>query len=386
LLQTIGSGESVVTRCEGTLRGAASSTFTLLRGQGEIASRRGSAEQSNSSLLYDRKLILKLFRRLQPGENPDAEIGRFLTEVANFQHIAPFAGELIYTPKHVEGSEQPAAEPTTIGLLQGLVPNDGDGWEWTLKQIASAKVGATNYAEAAKLLGQRTGEMHRALATPTDNPAFACDGTDAAALDRDATRLEAQIAIAITAVKNRFATLSDDLLGPAAMLLSKRKELLAVADSLRRLTGADAGTRTRIHGDYHLGQVLRANNDFVLLDFEGEPARSLEERRAKQSPLKDVAGMLRSFSYAAAAGFGTATSKERDEWERVAAEAFLAGYRNAIGNTTNVDPQIEAQLLRAFVLEKALYEIVYEVNNRPDWIAIPLSGILGLLRTVGGEA
>jgi len=380
LLEMIERGHQKTTRCDGILRGEASSAFAELRGEGEIPSRRSSAEQSNTSLLYDGKLILKIFRRLQTGENPDAEIGRFLTEVANFEHIAPFAGQLVYTAKD-------STEATTIGLLQGLVPNDGDGWEWTLAQIQSTKTGEpTNYAEAANLLGKRTGEMHVALATATTNPAFACDGTDASSLDRDAVRLEAQIAVAVNAIKNRFAALPDDLLGPAATLLSKRTEMLAVADALRRIAGAQAGIRIRIHGDYHLGQVLRTKDDFVLLDFEGEPARSLEERRAKQSPWRDVAGMMRSFSYAGAAGFGTTSSEERTAWERAATDAFLQGYHQGSEGIPSGEQTVAKQLLRAFLLEKALYEIVYEVNNRPDWIAIPLTGILDLLRTVGDEA
>jgi maltose alpha-D-glucosyltransferase/alpha-amylase len=380
LLSMIGNRSEMTTRCEGTLRGEPSSAFPSLRGTGEIPSRKGSAEQSNTSLLYDGKLILKIFRRLQTGENPDAEIGRFLTEVAHFDHIAPFAGQLTYVAKD-------SHEPTTIGLLQGLVANEGDGWEWTLEQIAASQGGnATSYNDAAALLGKRTGQMHAALATRTDNPAFACDGTDSASLERDAARLEAQVGVALNAVKNRFAALPDDLLGPAATLLSKRKEMLAAADGLRRLAGAQAGIRIRIHGDYHLGQVLRTKDDFVLLDFEGEPARSLEERRAKQSPWRDVAGMIRSFSYAGAAGFGTAPSEQRTEWERAATKAFLNGYHEGAAGIPTAEEAVGRQLLRAFLLEKALYEIVYEVNNRPDWIAIPLTGILDLLRTVGDEA
>ncbi len=369
LLSIIERADQTSSRGDGILAGKPSSSFSLLRGVDPLPSRRGSAEQSNTSLLYDGKLILKLFRRLQPGENPDAEIGRFLTEVARFKHIAPFAGELMYTAPN-------SGEATTIGLLQGLVANHGDGWEWTLESIKD-KAGAEQYGEAARLLGKRTGEMHRALATPSDNPAFKAEATDATALYRDADRLEAQIAAAVTAVKNRFSTLPDDLLGAAATLLSRRREMLAVASALRTLPAESAGARTRIHGDYHLGQVLRTDDDFVLLDFEGEPARSLEERRAKQSPLRDVAGMLRSFSYAGAAGFGTAVSAERSAWESAASSAFLKGYDEAVAGEGSAGA--DEQLLRAYLLEKALYEIVYEVNNRPDWIAIPLSGILDLL-------
>ncbi len=369
LLGMIGSAEKTPTRSEGSLSGKPSSAFSLLRGVDALTSRKGSAEQSNSSLLYGGKLILKLFRRLQTGENPDAEIGRFLTDVAHFGHIAPFAGELLYT---APGS----GEQTTVGLLQGLIANQGDGWDWTLERI---KEKSADYNDGARLLGRRTGEMHLALATPTSDAAFAAEPATEAALASDATRLEAQIDTATQTIKNRFSTLPDDLLGPAATLLSRRKEMLAVANSLRTLSPETAGSRTRIHGDYHLGQVLKTASDFVLLDFEGEPARSLEERRAKQSPLRDVAGMLRSFSYAGAAGFGTEPNPERTAWEQGAARAFLDGYIAAAGG--NVQPQ----LLRAYLLEKALYEIMYEVNNRPGWIAIPLSGILDLLNSAGNR-
>ena len=378
LLRTIASEVSVASNAGGTFAGRRSSAFAELRGEADIPSRRGSAEQSNSSLLYNGKLILKVFRRLQEGENPDAEIGRFLTETAHFEHIAPFAGELLYTPK--DGSE-----PSTLGLLQGLVANEGDGWEWTLQQIKNYPNGVA-YADAVDLLGQRTGEMHNALATRTDNPAFACDGTDSHSLERDAVRLETQIHSAIDALKHQFTKLPDDILLPVAALISRRNDMLQLANSIRRLAGSEAGIRIRIHGDYHLGQVLRTTDDFILLDFEGEPARSLEERRLKQSPLRDVAGMLRSFSYAAAAGFGTEPSEAREAWEHNAVDAFMEGYRAATADSPRGSEAAEAVLLRAYLLEKALYEIIYEVNNRPDWIAIPLAGILGLLDRTGGHA
>jgi maltose alpha-D-glucosyltransferase / alpha-amylase len=376
-LQAIGAGVQQQTEHRGTLQGLASSAFARLRGDGSLESRKSSAEQSNSSMFFGDRLILKLFRRLQPGENPDAEIGRFLTEVAHYEHIAPFAGELVYTPAGSDGS---ASQPTTVGLLQGLVKNNGDGWYWTLDQI---KEGSTGYLEAARLLGRRTAEMHLALATPTDNAAFAAEATTAEALAADADRLEAQISAALQAVRSRMTTLSEDLLTPAATLIAHRNDLHAVATQLRSLKPEEAGMRTRIHGDYHLGQVLRTETDFVLLDFEGEPARSLEERRAKQSPLRDVAGMLRSFSYAGVAGFGVDAdrSAQRHAWEQEASEAFLAGYREAYpeGSEHTGSSAVAPQLLRAFLLEKSLYELMYELNNRPDWISIPLQGILELL-------
>ncbi len=374
LLKMIGDAAQAATRSGGLLAGRRSSAFEALHGSGSLPSRRGTAEQSNTSLLYDGKLILKLFRRLQTGENPDAEIGRFLTEVGHFEHIAPFAGELLYT-------DRKTGEITTLGLLQGLVANVGDGWEWTLRSIETSKAGSipnAGYSEDARLLGRRTGEMHMALATPTSDAAFAGERASAAALAGDADRLQAQIATAVTTIKNRFSSMPDDLLGPAATLLSKRREMIAIAEALRTLDIASAGNRTRIHGDYHLGQVLKTEHDFVLLDFEGEPARSLEERRAKQSPLRDVAGMLRSFSYAGAAGFGLESTPQRTAWEGAATTAFLEGYLAATQHSAKDTPTMQ-RMLRAYLLEKALYEIVYEVNNRPDWVAIPLSGILALL-------
>ena len=385
LLEIVADARERLTRGGGTVRGEQSSTFASLRGQDTLASRKSSAEQSNSSLLFGSRLILKLFRRLQPGENPDAEIGRFLTETAHFAHIAPFAGEIVYRGPN-------SAESTSLGLLQGLVSNTGDGWEWTLREIDRLKNTPLNdlqrsgsaYFSAIRLLGTRTGELHAALATPTGNAAFAVEPATKDSLAGDAARLERQIAGAVQALKARFSTLPDDLIAPAAALLAQRERLLAVADGLRYLDPAQAGRRTRIHGDYHLGQVLRTEDDFVLLDFEGEPARSLAERRAKQNPLKDVAGMLRSIAYAGAAGFGASTDQEarRSAWETAATSGFLAGYHAAISAASAAaagDASTSQRLLEAYLLEKALYELVYEVNNRPDWIAIPLNGLLDLL-------
>ena len=413
ILNTIGSGTVEPTRCNGKVEGRSSSSFDIMRGHGDLPSRRGSAEQSNTSLLYGKTFILKLFRRMQTGENPDAEIGRFLTETAHFKHIAPFAGEIVYTPAN--------GAPTTLAILQGLVANQGDGWEWTLRNIealrgqaAAAEMDASTitanpafdlsgaatvtpsvqpienlaagYLDAAALLGQRTAELHLAMATPTENRAFAAEPTTAASLEADAARLERQIAATLHATKARFATLPEELESAAALLLSQRDALRAVAEELRSTPPARAGMRTRIHGDYHLGQVLRTEDDFVLLDFEGEPARSLAERRQKQSPWKDVAGMLRSFSYAGAAGFGTAPSAMRSAWESAASSRFLGAYERTLSMRPELPGErpVAMRLLRAYLLEKALYELLYELNNRPDWIAIPLSGILGLLQH--GEA
>jgi maltose alpha-D-glucosyltransferase/alpha-amylase len=412
----------------GRVHAQKSSAFDEARGTGALTARTGSAEQSNTSILYGGKLIMKLFRRLQPGENPDTEIGRFLTEVAHFPRIAPFLGDIRLVTQ--DGSE--AGEPTTLAMLQGLVQNEGDGWRWTLDELSryfdscatcpapldvgsfpsftadaavseTAREHAGLYLEGAALLGRRTAEMHLALATPTDNKDFQAEAFSTEDLAADASRIEAQITLSLEALRRGMTTLpagtsdtsdSDSTPDLAALILSQRRELLGRARVLAAAEPANTGQRIRIHGDYHLGQTLRAKADFVILDFEGEPARTLPERRAKQSPLKDVAGMLRSFSYAAYAGLsaftqrrpphGAGDARALDAWTQLwlnaASGEFLRAYKMAIAEMPRLIPEPgQAQvLLNAYLLEKALYELLYELNNRPAWVRIPLTGILAL--------
>lgn len=401
----------------GRLDARASSALAELLHAEHPVSRVGSAEQSNTSILYGNKLILKLFRRLQPGENPDVEIGRFLTETAKFPGIAPFLGEISITPQ--------GGEKTTIAMLQGLVANHGDGWQWFLDQLQSYLTAvdplpappvapspnflrdgahhdlvirnARSAIEAAATLGRRTAEMHLALATPTEDQAFAAEPLTREDLRSDATRIEAQLHSTLETLRAKLATIQDDQISDAAaLLLSKRSIWLARAKSIQSLT--PEGKRIRIHGDYHLGQTLRIESgdphrgDFVLLDFEGEPARPLSERRQKQSPLKDVAGMVRSFSYAAYAGLfhfleSTPSAVEQNNtaawvqlWQNALSAEFLRAYRQSISaNPTLLPSSEQAQLLLdAYLLEKALYELLYELNNRVSWLRIPLAGILAL--------
>ncbi len=427
-----------------TASGTHSSQFVTMRGTDALAARVGSAEQSNTSILYGRKLILKLFRRLQPGENPDTEIGRFLTEEAGFTRIAPFLGAISLLPPAAEATAD-AAAPTTLAMLQGLVANEGDGWQWTLDalvgffascagvtpptdsgarptfaSVASAatapgyvelvRTHAAEYLDAAALLGQRTAELHLALASPTDNPAFHSEPFTDAELAADAQRIEQQIKVSLDALRRGLSKMAEDETtddpaeaeaaarrnDAAAQVLSLRPELLQRARRLTTTNPAQAGRRTRIHGDYHLGQVLRSGDDFIILDFEGEPARSLAQRRAKQSPLKDVAGMLRSFSYAGHAGLAAfnegATQADEVEqarrrgwanvWTSAVSYEFLRAYRLAVGAHDELLGQdAEAQqMLDAYLLEKSLYELLYELNNRPTWAIIPLHGIMDLTR------
>ncbi len=402
-----------------SITGHKSNAFDAARGTGPLPARTGSAEQSNTSILYDQKLILKLFRRLQPGENPDTEIGRFLTEVAHFPRIAPFLGEIRGSRA---GNQTPEDQKATLAMLQGLVENEGDGWSFTLEELARyyegcvtcpapedvgtpasflddpkiptlAREHAGLYLDAAALLGRRTAEMHLALATPSNNPAFQPEPFTPEALAADADRIESQITRTLDALKRAFTTLPDSealTTDSAALILSRRIELLTRARALTQSPAADSGQRIRIHGDYHLGQVLRARGDYVILDFEGEPARSLAERRAKQSPLKDVAGMLRSFSYAAFSALdhfaqrhpNTAKSLEpwAHLWQNTVSTEFLNAWRATMASNPQLIPKPRQAhlLLNAYLLEKALYELLYELNNRPAWVRIPLAGILAL--------
>ena len=406
----------------GRLDAHASSLLQGLHPLHHEASRIGTAEQSNTSILYGHTFILKLFRRLQPGENPDVEIGRFLTEVARFQHIAPFMGEVAIATA--------AGEATTTAVLQGFMTNEGDGWEWNLDQlggflksvehvepplliaqptplrIESLNAQAREFAQtaigAASLLGQRTAEMHLALDTPTQDQAFRAETFGPAELEQDVRRIETQLLQVVDMIKSKLATLDDAVADLAVEFLSRRREFFGWIREMSELK--TAGQRIRTHGDYHLGQILRTsggasitnlkNGDFVILDFEGEPARTLAERRQKQSPLKDVAGMTRSFSYAAHAGLERVTNTEVRTasedipwlatwarcWERSVVSGFLRSYSEHMSAKPELlPPQQQSQiLLKAYMLEKALYEVMYELNNRPRWVSIPLAGILAL--------
>jgi maltose alpha-D-glucosyltransferase/alpha-amylase len=411
LLEFIEANVNLPTR-NGVLVGRSGSAFAEAHGTDPLPARTGSAEQSNTSILYAAKLILKLFRRLQPGENPDTEIGRFLTETAHFPRIAPLLGDITLHPKD--------GEPTTLAMLQGLIENEGDGWQWTLDELSHyydtvailpapqdlgtppsfltagepselAREHAGLYLDAAALLGRRTAEMHLALATTTHNPAFIAECFTTADLVADADRIDAQLSLTLSALRRAMSQLNESIVDNAALVLSRRIELFARARAIASATPSEAGQRTRIHGDYHLGQVLRSRNDYVILDFEGEPARSLAQRRAKQSPLKDVAGMLRSFSYAAYAALNTFAQRRPDDaknlepwatfWQNAVSAEFLRAYRLTV-TESNPDlipgPQQSQLLLSAYLLEKSLYELLYELDNRPAWVRIPLAGILAL--------
>lgn len=391
LIAAVREGETLPT-VKGTLRFLPTRAFTDLAGA-DITSLpvgRPQAQSSNTIVNVGDRLFLKGYRRLRVGVNPEFEVGRFLTEVANFPNCAPVAGVAEYLS--TDGLRM------TLALLQAHVANQGDGWAYTLaylqrylelRRTSSEPVpqdvhGA--YLALARTLGRRSAELHLAFTTPCNDPAFQPEplgAADMAAYREDALAEAHATFAALEAALPQFsgATLDD----ARAVLAARRALVERIA-----LTGppVQRSLKTRIHGDYHLAQVLLAKNDFVIIDFEGEPGRSFDERRAKQSPLRDVAGMLRSFSYASASGLRSAstTPDERAllapfaaEWEAEARAAFLRGYADTVSGTALYDSfESQHDLLAFFELKKALYELRYEINHRPDWAGIPLGAILNM--------
>lgn len=306
-----------------------------------------------------------------------------------------------------------------FGLLQGLVTNEGDGWKWSLEeldryyetaagvpfpetsddvanaldlaelptsQLAKDHVGI--YLDAAATLGRRTGELHKALAARPDEAAFAPEPLSTTDAEKLITDSRQHASNTLELLKDRVPHLPDEVIEVAAAVLSRRRQLMQRLETLGHITASSQ--RIRIHGDYHLGQVLRVKSDFVIIDFEGEPTRSLAARRAKQSPLKDVAGMLRSFSYAAYASLSGYTARHPGDvarlerwaqlWERSASAEFLRAYRQTVADSDLVPANTEdfRTLLDIFLLDKVLYEVGYELNSRPAWVRIPLLGIISL--------
>ncbi len=373
------------------------------------------AEQSNTSIIFGDRLILKLFRRLDPGVNPDLEVGRFLTE-HSFASLAPVAGSLEYTIGR--------AEPRTLGILQGFVQNHGDAWDFTLHELefyfervaaepnASPVIPAGDlidllasdgpdhqnherigpYLEAARLMGRRVAELHLALSSDSDDADFAPEPyTNLYQRSAYQSMRNLQGAV-MRQVEGRLAALPAEVRELANRLPAYQARITACFEAFlkRRVTAV----RMRTHGDLHLGQILNAGKDFVIIDFEGEPAHSLPERRRKRCALRDVAGMLRSFSYAVYAakavqierGPMTATDSSRltawaHLWQTWSSWAFLKEYTITAGDAPFISRSLEEMriLLNAFQMEKAVYELGYELNNRPDWLRVPIAGIEQLL-------
>jgi trehalose synthase-fused probable maltokinase len=312
----------------------------------DLTVRRIGGEQSNTSVVLGDAFVLKHFRKLAAGINPEAEIPRFLTERTRFRNTPRLAGHLEYRDAR--------GETTTLAVMQALVPDAVDGWQWILDRLREPN-GAAATAQALRRLGERLAELHRALASDPSDQAFAPEPITAADVAAWTDAVADQLASARRALRD------------TSIAVDPR----AVHAGLAHLVGRQ---KIRHHGDFHLGQTLYrpAVADWMIIDFEGEPLRPLEERRRKHAAPRDVAGLLRSIDYAAVSAATTPA-----DWPADAARAFAEGYRTATGGASFLPRSDGAfdEAVAVFELEKAAYEIVYEANNRPSWIAIPQGGL-----------
>ena len=421
LLDLIASRRRFSGAC-GKLRGQPAKSFRALREPTEepLPARLLKAEQSNSSLVYGDRLLLKLFRRLEEGVNPDLELGAFLTDTARFPHIAPLAGSIDY--------RDPNGASFTVAVLQGFVRNESDAWSQTLDAVhrffdrvltrpgdlppevvelprkglahlvdqeppALAVEVCNAYLELASLLGQRTAELHLALASSADSPEFVPEPFSELYQRSLYQAMRGLARRTFRLLRSKHKDLPEDARDDVKSLLVVEQEIM---DRFRAIVGRKiSGARIRCHGDYHLGQVLFTGKDFVIIDFEGEPARRISERRLKRSPLRDVAGMIRSFDYASQSVLLNQMSgmvqKEQMSllhrwagfWALWTSVRFLRSYLDTAGDAAFLPrSRNEVQtLLDVFLLEKAVYELGYEMNNRPSWIRVPLRGILRILES-----
>ena len=372
-------------------------------------------EQSNTSFLYEDKLFFKLFRKLEEGVNPELEIGRFLTEKTQFKNTPLFAGAIEYV--------RPGLKPLVIGILQSSVVNQGDAWKYSLDSLgryyervlakkteiqkipqATGSILETayieipplvnemvgvDYFEMVRLLGKRTAELHLSLYSETQDTYFTSEPFSALYQRSLYQSMRGLTKKVFESLRKNQKNLPESVRAEASELLNSEKEIITKFKTI--LNKKISAVKIRIHGDYHLGQVLFTGNDFIIIDFEGEPMRSLSERRLKRSPLRDIAGMLRSFHYAAYTSLNknitvkTENISELEQWAvlwyNYVSGAFLKAYLDTVKDMPFV-PQNKEELkimLNAFILEKAVYELGYEINNRPEWLTIPIKGIKSLL-------
>ena len=403
----------------GELVGTPMRALRSLRGEPGASSgvRLLGGEHSNSVVVFGDRLLLKLVRRLPGGMSPDQEVGRFLAEHGGFVHVPPVAGAIEY---RVSGQD-----PATVAVLSAFIPNEGDLWRHTLDRVEHyfevalarraelgdppdpgvdvlvlvdrdppALVGELfgESIEMARLLGRRTAELHLALASDPDDPAFAPEPFTALYQRGRFQSIRNLVARVLGALREAAPALREDAASSARELLAREAELVTAC---RALLGSPLPCkRIRCHGDFHLGQVLRTGSDFVVIDFEGEPTRPLGERRFKTSPLRDVAGMLRSFDYATQHPLLRGSGRERIRpedvpalapwarfWRQWVSSSFLRRYLRGVAGSGLVPEAREplALLLRVLVLEKNVYEVGYELEHRPEWVGIPIRGILEIL-------
>jgi maltose alpha-D-glucosyltransferase/alpha-amylase len=381
LTASVGDAGQVESPCCGEFVGVPSNQFAALVGSSDDRQpiRCGSSDQSNSAVVFGEQLFLKVFRKLEPGLNPDHEIAQFLTNRTSFTRLPRVAGAIEFRPYQ--------GEAITLAVLQAWVPNQGNAWEAMLADVGRVLTGGAFRDDYVQRLGQRTAELHLALASVGDDPAFAPEPMTRDDVQSLVARLRQGASESLAAI-GQF-TRRDDAASDA---ISRLLQLgpAAVEQLAARLQTISLAAKTRIHGDYHLGQVLCQGDDFIILDFEGEPARPLAERRAKDCPMRDVAGMLRSFGYAAHVGlmqhagdepatFGQQQSAAT--WRKQAEHQFWQGYQTTAGGAAFLptDEHATQTLLDFYLAEKALYEVRYEANNRPDWVLVPVTGLLEIL-------
>jgi maltose alpha-D-glucosyltransferase/alpha-amylase len=331
-----------------------------------------------------------MFRRVTDGPHPEAEMGRFLTE-NGFANTPALLGEVVRV--------EPDGTRHALAIAQAFVRNQGDAWTWTLDLLlrglsditggdepaAADAANHSDYVRFAALLGQRIAEMHLVLARPSSDPAF----EPTTATVETAARFAERVAAQLEAAYQTLDAIEPANQGDRATMLAARQALFARLPVLAQ--AAEGALLTRIHGDLHLGQVLVCNGDIAVIDFEGEPAKPVELRRSKDHPLRDVAGIIRSFDYAAAVVKRRSQASHAhladdqvnaflDRYVERATEAFLTGYREAVTSAGDNPPiAADSELLELFLIEKAAYEVVYEASNRPAWIDVPLHGLV--LRT-----
>jgi trehalose synthase-fused probable maltokinase len=315
-------------------------------------------EQSNSSIVFDDRLVLKVFRKLEPGINPELELLRFLTS-HGYQSIAPLDGWYEYDGQ---------ALSATLGVTQTFLPDAIGGWELALAQIESDP---ERLLARLENLGAVTAQLHNVLGSDASDPAFAPEEPSQQAMALLSATIDEDI-------ERIFVRLPDDeRLAPIAGRGQDVRERLATRAQI-----GIAGRVIRTHGDYHLGQTLLTPRGWVIIDFEGEPARPLSERRMKRSPLRDVASMLRSFAYATSALEILRGGHPPEQFEQRARECFLERYREEVDSALlPAGDAAVSNLLSIFELEKAIYELRYELEHRPEWISIPVAGIGRLLES-----
>lgn len=397
ILSAFAENKVIATHAGGELRFSTTSAFVCPPDLDAVRIERMSGEQSNTSLRIGGDLmVFKLLRRIQPGIHPEIEIGRFLTDVAHYTH----------TPQTLGAVELVAASGETwaCGILQEFVRNQGDGWSFTLDYLQrhlrelTLNAGPEDVADSthpvyrvlAHNLGQRLGELHRAFALAVDDPSFHPEPIT----ETDLSHWKQQMGeIANQAYQHLHAAAESDTAAsvPAQRLLGEWSAVLELATLPAQAAGL--GLRTRHQGDFHLGQTVVVNDDFFILDFEGEPLRPLAERRKKHSPLRDLAGLIRSYDYASHAALIQTHADDEAElsaavrrWKDRALAAVLDGYRAGVADCPSIpsDPLAFNRLVRFFVIEKALYEICYEARNRPDWLAVPIAGLAGFVGAAEG--